>query len=133
MTKGRAIDLWRRLRLTHPRIDTVVYIESPMDVPEDIDRQTLVVVGNREFQKWAMLECPCGRGHRLAVSLQRSHRPSWRLSFDDGGPSLFPSIDSVADRRCHFWLRDGRVRWVRRFRRARSSGRSTSSRVRQRT
>jgi len=116
--KGRTIDLWRRLRLTRPRIDTVVYVESPADVPDDIDRQTLIVVGNRDFQKWAMLECPCGRGHRLAVSLQPGHRPSWRLTFDERGPSLCPSIDSVARQRCHFLLRNGRVRWVRRLCRA---------------
>lgn len=110
--KGSAIDLWRRLRLTRPRIDEVVYVESPTDVPEDIGRHTLVVVGTPAYQKWAMLECPCGHGHRLAVSLQRSHETYWRLVLDDGQPSLVPSIDSLADRRCHFVLRNGRVRWV---------------------
>jgi len=114
--RGETIDLWRRLRLTRPRIDRVVHIESPTDVPEDIDRHTLVVVANQGIQKWAILECPCGHRHRLAVSLQRGHRTSWRLALDDGGPSLFPSIDSLTDRRCHFVLHKGRVRWVRRFR-----------------
>ena len=113
MTRAAAIDLWRRLRLTRPRIDNVIYVAGPTDVPDNIDRHTLVVVGSHEFQKWAMLECPCGRGHRLAVSLQRSHRPSWRLTVGAAGPSLFPSIDSRRKRRCHFWLRDGRVRWAR--------------------
>jgi len=119
MTRAAAIDLWRRLRLTHPRIATVAYVASPTDVPDDIDRHTLIVVGNDEFQKWAMLECPCGHGHRLAISLQRGHRPSWRLAVGRPGPSLFPSIDSRLERRCHFWLRDGRVRWVRRHLRSR--------------
>jgi Family of unknown function (DUF6527) len=115
MSKETAVDLWRRLRVTRPRIKRVVYLDSPTDVPDQIERQTLVVVGDRDFQKWAMLECPCGRGHRLAVSLQRGHRPSWRLTLSPAGPSLFPSIDSVAARRCHFWIRDGRVRWVHRL------------------
>ncbi|MGI9112850.1 MAG: DUF6527 family protein [Gaiellaceae bacterium] len=74
-----------------------------------------------------MFECPCGRGHRLAVSLQQSHRPSWRLGLGKDGPSLFPSIDSVADRRCHFWLRDGRVRWVRRYRQETRGGRRVTA------
>jgi len=117
MTKATAIDFWRRLGLTRPRVKAVVYVDSPMDVPDEIDRRTLVIVGSTEFQKWAMFECPCGRGHRLAINLQQGHRPSWRLDLASGSPSLFPSIDSIADRRCHFWLRNGRVRWVGRFRR----------------
>ena len=115
MTRATATDFWRRLRLTRPRIDNVSYIASPTDAPDDIDRHTLIVVGNERFQKWALLECPCGRGHRLTVSLQRSHRPSWRLAIGARGPSLLPSIDSRGAWRCHFWLRDGRVRWARRF------------------
>jgi hypothetical protein len=116
MTRGTAIDLWRRLRLTRPRINNITYVASPTDAPDDIDRHTLIVVGNEQFQKWAMLECPCGRGHRLTVSLQLSHKPSWRFTIGADGPSLFPSIDSRALRRCHFWLRGGRVRWLRQFR-----------------
>jgi len=130
---GVTIDLWRRLRLTRPRIKAVVYVESPTDAPDAIDRQTLVVVGTREFQKWAVFECPCDHGHRLAISLQRSHEPSWRLSHGEGEPSLFPSVDSVTDRRCHFWLRDGRVRWVRRFRPEPCSRPATVPRGRERT
>ncbi len=125
--KKRMIDLWRRLRLTSPRIKTVEFVDSPTDVPDKIERQTLFVVGSSEFQKWVIFECPCGHPHRLAVSLQRSHRPSWQLSFDKNGPSLFPSVDSMGKRRCQFWLRNGRVRWVRRLRRRAETARPVES------
>lgn len=109
---ARLIDLWRRLRLTRPRISAISYVESPTDVPDALPRHTLVIVGVPDYPKWAIVECPCGRGHRLMVSLQRGHRLFWRLELDGRGPSLSPSIDSVARWRCHFWLREGRVRWV---------------------
>jgi hypothetical protein len=48
----------------------------------------------------------------IVVSLQSSHRPRWTLVDEARGIHLHPSIDSVAERRCHFWLRHGRVQWV---------------------
>jgi hypothetical protein len=114
--RDRLTDVWRRFRLTPPRIKHVSYVDEPADVPDEVQRQTLVVIGGPAYAKWAVFECPCGRGHRLMLSLQRGHRPCWRLNLDGRGPSLSPSVDSVARWRCHFWLRDGRVHWVREWR-----------------
>lgn len=47
------------------------------------------------------------------LSLQPSHRPHWRLELSDEGPSLWPSVDSITEYRCHYWVRDGHVNWVR--------------------
>jgi hypothetical protein len=105
-------DWWRRRRWTRPRIDHVEHYASVAEIPDDLDRHTVAVVGSAEAPKWAAVTCPCGNGHRLLVSLQRSHRPHWRLLVCDGAVGLEPSIDSIDERRCHFWLRDGRVEWV---------------------
>lgn len=106
------IDRWRRLRLSAPRIDQIAHYPQVGDIPEDLDRHTLALAGPNEAPKWAALACPCGHAHRLVVSLQASHRPHWRLASGGDGPSLYPSIDSAAERRCHFWLRDGRAHWA---------------------
>jgi uncharacterized protein DUF6527 len=61
--------------------------------------------------KWLVLECPCGEGHRLQVNLSAARQPSWRLVDLETGPNVFPSVDFDAlKRRCHFWIRNGRVR-----------------------
>jgi hypothetical protein len=111
--RDRLTDWWRRRRWTQPRVKHVAYYEGRSDVPESLARDTLAVVGTRERPKWAVLECPCGRGHQLVVSLSPQHPPHWRLGEGQRGPSLKPSIDSRRAYRCHFWLRDGQVQWCR--------------------
>jgi hypothetical protein len=103
---------WRRLHLGRPALADIHFVESPTDVPERLFSSDFVVVGTRERARWAIFDCPCGRGHRLMLSLQRSHRPHWRLELGPRGPSLWPSVDSVSRYRCHFWLREGHVHWV---------------------
>jgi hypothetical protein len=107
------IDWWRRRRWTKPRIKQVVVYPTRAEVPEQVRRQTLALVGSHEQPKWAVFECPCGRGHQLVVNLSPRMKPFWQLSRSDGGPTLSPSIDSFSPYHCHFWLRRGRVSWAR--------------------
>jgi hypothetical protein len=113
LVPGRLVDLWRRVQLTSPRINGVHYFESVETVPDVIDRHTLAVVGNPDRPKWIILECPCGRHHRLMLSLQRGYRPAGKKPLHDSGPSVWPSIDSAGPDRCHFILRRGHVLWVK--------------------
>jgi len=116
VNKWVVLDLWRRLRLTSVRIDRIVFVATPNDVPEKIPRREIFIVGNHEYQKWALFLCPCGFNHKLILNLQTHVAPSWQFSFGSQGPSLHPSIDSLTTRRCHFWLREGRASWVRKSR-----------------
>lgn len=110
----RLVDWWRRRRWTTACYPDVTYFSSRSEVPELPSRRELAVVGSPERPKWAIFVCPCGHGHAIAVNLSPARRPSWRLEEGEGGPSLHPSVDSLTDeRRCHFWLREGRIQWVR--------------------
>jgi len=110
----RSIDWWRRRGWTNSRYPKLTYVSSRSQVPELPSRRAVVVVGSPERPKWAVFTCPCGHGHSIAVNLSPTRRPSWRLKEDADGPTLHPSVDSLTDeRRCHFWLREGRVRWAR--------------------
>jgi hypothetical protein len=108
------VDWWRRRRFRAARIKTIVTYDRQSELPQSISRKTIAVVGSLERPKWAALECPCGAGHRLMINLSPSHKPSWEFTNGAGGPSLRPSIDfDDGDRRCHFWLRSGKVTWCR--------------------
>lgn len=106
------VDWWRRRRVTPPRVRATRRYDSPAEVPDELPRQILALVGAEEHLKWAILECPCGRGHRLMLPLRPGRRPHWRFTPTPAGPDLFPSVDSLTEFRCHFILRHGRVLWV---------------------
>jgi hypothetical protein len=107
------IDRCRRWRLSRPRIDRLASYPELPDLPAELERHTFALCGPDSAPKWAAFECPCGRKHRIVVSLQATHDPRWRFSTVASGPSLWPSIDSRGEFRCHFWLEDGRVHWVK--------------------
>jgi hypothetical protein len=111
--KERLIDWWRRHRWTRPRIRRTIFYAVREELPSGIPRDELLVVGSRGDPKWALLACPCGRGHQLTINLSKSRSPYWEICEEVGGPSLSPSIDSVSPYRCHFWLKQGLVDWVK--------------------
>lgn len=102
----------RRLRRRpRARFTAVVAVRDRGDLPAKLNPRRIYQLGAPA--KWAALECPCGRGHILELNLAHPGRARWRLIADGpGGPSLSPSVDFKSSRRCHFWLREGKVRWV---------------------
>lgn len=81
------------------------------EVPDPLPRQTIAVVRTPKHLKWAVFECPCGHRHRIMLNLDQRRDPAWTLTQTDP-PSFHPSVDSRGHRRCHFWLRRGRIYWV---------------------
>ncbi len=90
----------------------VAVVEAADDVPRRLPRRGAVLIGSVSRPKWVAFDCPCGRGHRILLNTDKSRRPHWSVSLD-GPLSITPSIDSVyAMHRCHYFVRDGKVRWV---------------------
>lgn len=114
MIRDRLIDRWRRIVPGHPRIRRTIFYASHAELPDTLPRRQLSLVGgDHRSAKWAVFACPCGTGHRIAVPLSGQRSATWRVTVDaTGRPTLWPSIDSHADRRCHFWLRNGKVHWA---------------------
>ncbi len=106
------INWTRRLRRRpRSRITRVVYVRGRQELPTTLNPRSLYQLGAPA--KWAVFECPCGRGHLLELNLGHADRARWTISIGRAdNPSISPSVDFKGDRRCHFWLRDGRVHWV---------------------
>jgi len=77
-------------------------------------------IGDRDFVTvvfkgkpvWALFRCPCGCGHVVSLSLQRTHNPRWSVNkTQKGRPTIYPSIWQNQGCCSHFWIRDGRVYW----------------------
>lgn len=110
-----AIDAWRRSPFCRcPRFPGVLRVASRADIPDALPRRAVTLVG--EPAKWAIIPCPCGRGHIIDLNLAHPGN-QWRVQGDQR-LTITPSVD-VQDLpgRCHFLVKDGRVRWVHRTRR----------------
>ena len=101
-------------------------VERVPDHPElsSLQPHVLYVVGDRSFQKWALLKCPCGCGEPIMLSLSQKRRPKWAVVTDWlDRPSVAPSIWQTAGCYSHFWIKQGRIRWTK------DTGRPHSHRV----
>jgi hypothetical protein len=109
---AQLIDNWRRRALSRrPRFIQLQHVATRVEVPNPLPRRRIVVVGTPA--KWAVMPCPCGRGHVLNVNLGHARLPRWRID-GEYRPSVHPSIDIKNPAgRCHFCIRRGRVTWMR--------------------
>lgn len=97
-----------RTRLERRPVRRIERLSKRSAVPRHQRRDTLYLVGNPE--QWLIFQCPCQRGHDIALTV--GSNGSWTLRGHRRKPTIHPSVNSLADdRRCHFWLTAGRVRW----------------------
>lgn len=91
----------------------VAVVESADDIPARLPRNGVVLVGQVTKPKWLAFDCPCRTGHRILLNADRSRHPYWLVT-PDGKLSIRPSVDyHDAKRRCHYFIRNGRIEWAR--------------------
>lgn len=89
-------------------------VDAADEIPEHLPRTAIVVVGPMESPKWIAFDCPCREGHRVLLPAARTASPRWSL-VGQQRTTLSPSIDAwhTATQRCHYFIRQGHVEWVR--------------------
>jgi hypothetical protein len=108
MTK---ISWWQWLPFFRWRI--VAVVDSADDVPRRLPRNGVMLVGTRSKPKWIVFDCPCRRGHRIMLNLDRIRSPYWSATLK-GRLSIAPSIDyAQAVQRCHYFVQNGNISWVK--------------------
>jgi hypothetical protein len=84
------------------------------DLPDTLERRTVYLVGDGPEPWSAAMVCPCGCGARIALSLVKEDKPSWKARLSpEGKVTLEPSVWRTKGCRSHFVLRNGRVHWAR--------------------
>jgi hypothetical protein len=110
MAELNRIPWWEWLPIFPWRI--VAAVAAADEVPTTLPRNGVVLVGNHQHSKWLVFDCPCRTGHRIMINLDRANRPYWRLS-GRYRISVEPSIDfKNAQRRCHYFIRNGKIAWA---------------------
>jgi hypothetical protein len=95
------------------RVRCIGAVESADEIPDRLPRAAAVLVSSAGRHKWIAFDCPCGVGHRILLNLDQSRSPAWIISAQSGLLSISPSVDYY-DRmkRCHYFVRAGKVNWV---------------------
>lgn len=107
MTK---IPWWQWLPIFRWRV--VAVVDAADEIPARLPRNAAVLVGTRDQPKWIAFDCPCRTGHRIMLNTDRSRRPRWSTTVR-GRLTVSPSIDyQERHRRCHYFITNGRTRWV---------------------
>jgi Family of unknown function (DUF6527) len=109
MALGRRLRWWHTLPRRKWRL--VLLVDEADEVPERLPHNTAALVGPAEQPKWIAFDCPCRRRHRIMLNLDRRRLPAWSL-VSQQPLTLSPSIDDYAMGRCHFFLRQGRIKWA---------------------
>jgi hypothetical protein len=109
MALGGRLRWWQRLPRRKWRL--VLAADEADEVPEQLPSRAAVLVGPAEKPKWIAFDCPCGRGHRVMLNLDRSRSPAWSL-VSQRPLTLSPSIDDSTVGRCHFFIRQGKIKWA---------------------
>jgi Family of unknown function (DUF6527) len=95
-----------------PKPDFTTERVATHPAPDRIKSGKIVVVGDRQIQKWACFQCPGGCGEVIKLSLNHNCRPCWSIQIDRfDRPTISPSIRQTNDCQCHFWIRSGQVEW----------------------
>src|SRR5437879_3285590 len=82
------------------------------DVPAEVQRRTVYVIGEDGHVWSAAMECPCGCGETIQLSMVQKSRPHWEfMRHWDDTVSLTPSVWRQVGCRSHFWLKKGNVHW----------------------
>lgn len=97
---------WRRWKLA-------ALVKAADEIPELIPKRRAILVGELGYAKWLVFDCPCREHHRVMLNLDDSRSPRWILGSGEL-LTVHPSVDAPSVRgRCHYFVRDGRIAWVR--------------------
>ena len=109
---NRLVAWWQSLPFPWRAWRVVAHVSAGDEVPSQIPGKGVVLVGALGRTTWAAFDCPCRKGHRLMVNLDRSRHPFW--SIDSVKPlTIRPSIDNISpERRCHFFVHGGKINWA---------------------
>lgn len=88
----------------------VAFVE---DLPPELDRHSVYIVGEGAYRWYVAMTCPCGCGDIIKLNIRDDAHPYWRIIEQRRTISLEPSIRRMSGCYSHFYLREGIIRWVK--------------------
>ncbi len=88
-------------------------IEILEEFPEYPKQKIIYLIGERNSLNFLSMLCPCGCGANIRLSLIQEDSPSWSISINKDLISVYPSVWRNRGCRSHFFVRSGKIKWVR--------------------
>ena len=83
------------------------------DLPAQLDKQKIYIVGEGPYRWFLALLCPCGCQEVIYLNVRPDSHPYWRIREHAGTISIDPSIWRQKGCGSHFYIRKGRIQWCK--------------------
>jgi hypothetical protein len=84
------------------------------DLPNNVNDNSIYVVGERESPWLIAFNCPCGCHNLIQLNLLKEADPCWNYKVDTKMKiNISPSIWRNNGCKSHFYVRNGKIHWVK--------------------
>lgn len=92
------------------------HIRNVTEVVEHLDPNIIYVVVEKKQRLHAALLCPCGCKSQILLNLLSDSFPYWRIRHSKkNGVTISPSIWKTNGCKSHFFIRKGKLLWVKNY------------------
>lgn len=97
--------------------DPIYRYQHSEDFPDNVERKTIYIVGQKKNPWLLVFECPCGCREIIQLNLLKDANPNWKFKITkQKAISISPSIWRTAGCKSHFFVRNGKIDWSRELR-----------------
>lgn len=83
------------------------------DVPKIISERKIFVITEGTHLDSLVFICPCGCNSSIFLNLLDDAKPCWKYRITKrGNISIIPSIKRKVGCKSHFYIREGRIKWI---------------------
>lgn len=85
------------------------------ELPENLKDRVIYIIGRQE-QPWLLaFMCPCGCKDSIQLNLLKEAQPCWSFKIRNNKLNVFPSIRRIKSCKSHFFIRNGKIDWVKKY------------------
>ena len=94
------------------RISGNYYFTEYSELPNKIEKKEIGIADNFKNNWVLIIQCPCGCGDLIYLNTLKAETPYWEVRHSIKGISIYPSVWRTKKCKSHFWIKNGKLKWV---------------------